>query len=127
MTADTNLAAPVLVVSHLKEAIQWYSDALGFTTTYINREEGDETGKSWNYALICNADVELHLCAEDASDPVLSSPSSCYLFLNEIEQLYHHLQELNADVSDLKTMPWGNTECWLNDPYGNRIVLSCVV
>jgi len=124
MTAKISHIAPVLTVSDLEAAIDWYGRALGFTPLYINREEGDETGRSWNYALLENGATELPLCRTVADDVTLSSPSNCYVFVSEIESLQKHLSTMKADISDVKEMPWGNLECWLHDPDGNRLVLS---
>lgn len=111
-------------MSDLKAAIDWYGQALGFTPLYINREEGDETGRSWNYALLENGDTEIHLGRTVADDATLSSPSNCYVFVSEVAALHKHLSAMNADVTDLEEMPWGSRECWLHDPDGNRLVLS---
>jgi catechol 2,3-dioxygenase-like lactoylglutathione lyase family enzyme len=124
MKSQVRLAAPVFAVADVKAAIDWYSNALGFAPKYINREEGDDTGISWNYALIENDTVEIHLARKLQEDETLSSPSNCYLFLNEIHSLHEHLTKMNANVTDLGKMPRGNTECWLHDPDGNRLVLS---
>jgi uncharacterized glyoxalase superfamily protein PhnB len=124
MKSQVRLAAPVFAVTDVKAAIDWYSDALGFASKYVNREEGDDTGISWNYALLENDSVEIHLSRKLQEDETLSSPSNCYLFLNEIDSLHEHLTQMNANVTDLEKMPWGNTECWLHDPDGNRLVLS---
>ena len=124
MTAEIDRVSPVLSVSDVKEAIEWYDRALGFTPSFVNREEGDGTGTSWNYALLDNNDIEIHLGKRVTDDQTVSSPSNCYMFVRNINTLHAHLLGLNADVSELTEMPWGNVECWLHDPYGNRLVLS---
>ncbi|MDP6358990.1 MAG: VOC family protein [Planctomycetota bacterium] len=124
MKAQVILAAPVFAVADVKSAINWYSRALGFTPQYVNREEGDEAGISWNYALIENDAVEIHLARRSQDDATLSSPSNCYLFMEDVHTLHGHLSAMDANVTALEHMPWGNTECWLHDPDGNRLVLS---
>ena len=91
---------------------------------FINRDTADETGESWNYALLDNNSAQLHLAKIVSGDATLSSPCNCYLFVENIHALHEHLTALQTEVSPLETMPWGNLECWLHDPYGNRLVLS---
>ena len=111
MPANISHIAPVLTASDLKAAIDWYERALGFTPLTINREEGDEAGRSWNYALLENGDTELHLGRTVADDDTLSSPSNCYLFVSEIAALHKHLSAMNAYISELNEMPLGSLEC----------------
>ena len=124
MTAHIRRIAPVLTVSDVKAAIDWYGRALGFKPGYINRAAGDETGASWNYALLDNGDTEIHLCRTVAEDDTLSSPSNCYVFVSDIEAWHKHLSAMATDVAEIMEMPWGSVECWLHDPYGNRLVLA---
>ena len=118
MTAKISHIAPVLTVSDLKAAIDWYERTLGFTPIYVNHEEGDEAGRSWNYALLENGATEIHLCRTVADDATLSSPSNCYVFVSDIEALQKHLSAMDANISDIQEMPWGSLECWLHDPDG---------
>ena len=122
--AVTYRVAPVLTVGNLKAAIAWYREALGFEPVFINRADGDQTGESWVYALIDHDDAQIHLSKIVRDDRTLSSPSNCYVYVEQIEQLHDRLQELGADVTAVEEMPWGNRECWLHDPDGNRLVLS---
>lgn len=124
MTARIERIAPVLTVADVKMAIDWYGRALGFNPFYINREEGDESGASWNYALLGNGDTEIHLGRTVADDATLSSPSNCYVFVSDIETLHKQLSAMAAEVAEIMEMPWGSLECWLHDPYGNRLVLA---
>ena len=117
--------SPVFAVEDVKAAIAWYGQAFGFSTTYINRHDGDEAGDSWNYALLTTNNREIHLCKRLTNDETVSSPSNCYFFVEDIHALHAHLSQMGADVTDLQEMPWGNIECWLHDPDGNRMVLSC--
>ena len=124
MTTPFDRLVPVFAVADVKAAIEWYQNALGFQTGFINREEDDESGDTWIYALLDNHDVEIHLCRVVPDDRTLSSPSNCYLFVKDLPTLHRHLQALNVDVTEPTEMPWGTLECWLHDPDGNRIVLS---
>ncbi len=71
--------------------------------------------------------AEIHLCKTQQDDEKLSSPSNCNIYVHDIQVLHAHLLRMNADVSDITEMPWGTLECWLHDPDGNRIVLSCAM
>ena len=124
MRSTINRISPVLSVSNIKEAIDWYGKALGFLPTFINDQDEDEIGTSWTYALLKNGEAEIHLCKLQPNDETLSSPSNCYLYVDDIQTLYAHLSSIDANVTELMKMPWGNMECWLHDPYGNRLVLS---
>ena len=121
---DIQQIAPVIPVANVKDAIDWYQRALGFQSGYINRDDSDAAGDSWNYALLENNAVQLHLSKIDAGDATLSSPGNCYLFVKDIRGLHKHLTEMQAGVGPLQAMPWGQLECWLHDPDGNRLVLS---
>ncbi len=118
MRSTINRISPVLPVSNIKEAIDWYGKALGFSPTVINDQEEDKIGHSWTYALLESGGIEIHLCQTQSNDETLSSPSNCYVYVQDIEALHTHLLVMNANVSDLTEMPWGNRECWLHDPYG---------
>ncbi|TWU09669.1 Glyoxalase-like domain protein [Symmachiella macrocystis] len=122
--ANIQQIVPVIAVANVKDAIDWYQRALGFKAGFINRDAADETGETWNYALLDNNGAQLHLAKIVSDDATLSSPCNCYLFVENIFALHEHLTTLQADVTPLQAMPWGNLECWLHDPYGNRLVLS---
>jgi len=116
--------SPVLSVNNIKESISWYKEQLDFKEIYINKEENDSTGESWNYALLeCNG-VEIHLALRSNSDKTLSSPTNIYMFINEISNLHKKLKANNCNISNLENMPWGNLECSLTDINENKIVLS---
>ena len=68
--------------------------------------------------------IEIHLAKASLDEPTLQNPSNCYLFVSGIEPLQAHLKNMGAKVTKLETMPWGHLECFLDDPYGNRLVLS---
>lgn len=114
---------PVLTVQDIQASIQWYERTLGFETGYVNRDGGDEATATWNYALLDNEGMQIHLCKTTPADATLSSASNCYVYVDEIQNLHARLADMGADVTDLQQMPWG-TECWLHDPDGNRLVLS---
>lgn len=124
MITKISQIAPVLPVSDVKAAIDWYGRALGFEPGHINREEGDVSGASWNYALLDKDDSQLHLARTVVDDATLSSPANCYLFVSDMKALHAHLAAMGANVSGVQEMPWGSAECWLHDPDGNRLVLS---
>ncbi|WP_339907111.1 VOC family protein [Symmachiella dynata] len=122
--ANIQQIAPVIAVANVKDAIDWYQRTLGFKAGFINRDAADETGASWNYALLDNNVAQLHLAKIVADDATLSSPCNCYLFVENIHAIHEHLSAMQADVTPVQAMSWGNLECWLHDPYGNRLVLS---
>ena len=124
MISNVNRISPVLPVSKVKEAIEWYEQALGFSLSFINDQDEDEIGDSWTYALLENGNSEIHLCKIQPNDETLCSPANCYLYIEDIQPVHTHLSSMDANVSDVMEMPWGNLECWLHDPDGNRIVLS---
>lgn len=116
--------APVFAVSSVKEAVDWYKNAFGLEVKYINGEDDDPEGDAWNYALLHKEALEIHLAIKQDNDITLQSPSNCYLFLCEIDDLHNHLKNLNVEVGDIIEMPWGHRECFVDDPFGNRLVLS---
>ena len=116
--------SPVLTVADVKTAIDWYGRAFGFRPTYVNRLEGDDSGESWNYALLETSDREIHLCQRLPSDETLSGPANCYFYVDDVHALRKHLSAMGADITEPEEMPWGNVECWLHDPDGNRMILS---
>lgn len=127
MVSTFHRISPVFPVAKVKEAIEWYRIALGFLPMFINDQDEDETGASWVYAILKNGDLEIHLCQIQPDDETLSSPSNCYLYVDDIQSLHAHVSSLEAQVTALMEMPWGNLECWLHDPDGNRIVLSAPI
>ena len=118
---------PVLTTDDVKTAVDWYARAFGFSSTFVNKEEGDSSGETWSYALLTTGEVEIHLCKRDPNDQTLSSASNCYFHVDDIQVLHAHLSQMGADVGELQEMPWGNLECWLHDPDGNRMVLSAAM
>lgn len=124
MVSKINRIAPVLAVADVKAAIDWYEKALGFLPSFINEQGEGKAETSCNYALLETGGAEIHLCINQPNDETLSSPSNCYLYIDDIQALHTHLLVMGANITELNEMPWGNMECWLHDPYGNRIVLS---
>jgi len=122
MSADIRQIAPVLPVADVRAAAAWYERALGFQVGFVN-----EDGGQCNYALLDRGGLPLHLSRIDPNDPTLRAPANCYLYVDAIEPLHQHLMEIGANVGELQTMPWGQRECWLHDPDGNRLVLSAEV
>jgi uncharacterized glyoxalase superfamily protein PhnB len=124
MKNEIRSVSPVLPVTNVKESMSWYIKNLDFEEIYVNKDEGDLTGETWNYAVLECAGVEIHLGLHDASNKTLSSPTNIYMFVNKLDQLRNRLIESKCDISEIEKMPWGNRECFLTDINENVIVLS---
>lgn len=114
---------PVFPVADVQAAVSWYQAALEFEASFIYQD--NESDASWNYAVLINDSVEIHVSKKLTNDETLTSPANCYVFVIDIEPLHRHLVQVGTDVSELEELPWGNVECRLHDPDGNRLVLSC--
>lgn len=112
--------SPVLPVQDVRSAIGWYEANLGFQATFVNDEVGDCV-----YGLLGAGQLEIHLCKRQLDDDTLRGPANCYFYVDDLRSLHTHLMAQGVDVDELSEMPWGSLECWLHDPDGNRIVLSC--
>ena len=120
--ATTIRAIPVLPVSDVETAAQWYSDKLDFRVGHLNRDlDGEEPT---NYAVLHAGPVELHLVrAPEVSRP--SGAGMCILGVRGIDSLHDRLREAGARIlKSVEFRPWGARECWIEDPFGTRVVLS---
>ena len=96
MTAHIRRIAPVLTVSDVKAAIDWYGRALGFKPGYINRAAGDETAAYRRMSKLAAPDDKGYapahlwlaktLMAKESLDVPLDDP------LQTVETLRHLLQ-----------------------------------
>ncbi len=112
---ENNAAIPVLACRNPEEVIRFYSCLpLEAIATYPD------------YVILQGCGVELHFAMCNTLDP-LTTTSSCYLRVNDVEQWHQWLEAIQLPVTGtprltaIKIQPWGMKEFHLVDPWGNLL------
>ena len=82
------------------------------------------------HLIVCRAEVEIHFWDAGSEDEArkYGSASSCYIRVQDIQQLYEEFKSRNAPFGyELTIQPWGMNEMQINDPYGTAIRFGEVV
>lgn len=108
---------PVLRIFDVEKAKAFYLDFLGFQLDWTHQFEENFP----LYMQISKDQYCLHL-TEHYGD--CSSGALVRLHLVELEQFAQQLLDQNARFAkpQLETMPWGNLELSIRDPFSNRLV-----
>lgn len=103
---------PVLASLDIEKTVLFYRQKLGFNKVGYQDE---------NYAVIARDQVVLHFWKCD--DPIHPQNTSCYIDVQEIEQLYQELknQGIIHPNGPLKTQDYGMREFAVLDGDGNLI------
>jgi catechol 2,3-dioxygenase-like lactoylglutathione lyase family enzyme len=103
---------PMLPVSNVRRAIDFFVDKLDFKLDFNAGEYGGVRRDA----------IEVHFWRTD--DPALPQNSSCRIEVTEIRQLYAAYRERRviSATGDIAATPWGTTEFTVLDPDGNQVV-----
>ena len=107
MTAQ---AVPVLPALNIRETILFYEAKLGFSAT----DHGA-------YATMEHEGIRLHFF--ECHDKYLCQNSGCYIYVNNIEDLYARMSALDIihPNGQLANKPWGMKEFCITDNNGNLL------
>jgi predicted enzyme related to lactoylglutathione lyase len=111
-------ASPILQVTDLEKALNFYSEVLGFSREFVYGEPPYYAGVKMN-------EVILHLNAskENASR---RGCGSVYLFCDEVDGYYEKVREKGAQItSALETWPYGMRDFQMKDLDGNLLCFGC--
>lgn len=101
--------APEVPVQHLREAIDYYLQKLGFELA-VEFADG-------SYAIVERDGVAVHLFEQGEA---LQRPVSFHVFTRGLDDLHGELRSRGADISqDIVRKPWGNRDFRVNDCSGN--------
>lgn len=105
------MAIPQLPALDLEEAVHFYEDKLGFK----------QTASYPGFAIVARDHVELHLWL--CTDKFVPENSSCYIHVENIEELYRDLSTDRAVrlQEKLEKRPWGMKQFSVLDPSGNAL------
>ena len=110
--------APVLSVIDVLEAVDYYTENLGFQLTFQWADENEPT--ETRYAILRRDDLSIHLSQSD-----IARPSMVYFFVSGIKSLYRELKRRQAmSLDELKDQPWDMREFAVVDPDGNHLVFG---
>ena len=106
----TQRAVPVLPAINIRETIFFYETNLGFTAT-----------NHGTYVTMENGDIQLHFF--ECANKYLCENSGCYIYVNNIEDLYAHLSVLDLihPNGKLEEKPGGRKEFCVIDNNGNLL------
>lgn len=109
-------------VKNVERSLKWYQEVLGVTLTFPFTP-GDPA------AWLCIGDVGFGLVqTEDVprlefTDTQGNLQSIIQLQVNEIHEVYRHLQDKKVTVSDMRYIPDGGHSFSFTDPDGNTVSL----
>ena len=105
--------APILRCISLQDTNAWYRNRLNFSTRYYG-----------NYLVAVKDEIEIHF--EEWPDQMSFVPTSCYLYDNNINDLYARFTSLDAVFPKgiLKTNMWGKKEFQVMDNNNNILKFS---
>ena len=100
---------PELPTANLEQAIRFYQDVLGFEVDY----------GSTDYSILRKDDVRLVVLPKS---PAFPGPTSCYIFIKDIDTYYNTLISRRARISlPLTVQPYGMKDFGILDLDGNRL------
>jgi hypothetical protein len=104
----TERAVPVLPAIDIRDTIFFYETKLGFLATNYGV-----------YAIMTKGDIQLHFF--ECRDPELCKNPGCYIYVNNIEDLYAKLSVLDIihPNGKLEERSWGMKEFSVTDNNGN--------
>jgi uncharacterized glyoxalase superfamily protein PhnB len=104
---------PVFAVRDLTEALEYYTDCLGFTISWTWGEPVSRAGVALD-------DVEIQL--EGAGLGMPPGPSIVYCHMTGVDAYYEVCRARGASIAmDLGDRPWGMRDFRVVDPSGNHI------
>ncbi len=108
---------PILRIFNEAKAKEFYVDFLDFKIDWEHRLETD----SPLYMQISKNDIKLHL-SEHYGD--CCPGAAVRIRVDEIKAFHKELMEKQYSYArpGLEITPWGNEECCLLDPFGNRLI-----
>jgi len=105
-------AVPILSVSDLSEAIDYYEQILGF-------QVGWRWGEPSRLASVCRDRVEVNLSQPPEQKPVISR---VYFQMAGVDAYYNHITMAGAKVAvPLADRPYGMRDFRIVDPSGNEL------
>ena len=103
--------APELPVASMEDALQYYTDQLGFEVAAVLPDR--------DYAIVERDDVALHLFEAPAGT---HGPVAIHAFVWGLDELHVELAGRGARVTQgIVQQPWGNRDFRVVDPAGNMI------
>jgi catechol 2,3-dioxygenase-like lactoylglutathione lyase family enzyme len=110
-------AIPVLHVSRIADAEEFYCERLGFRQEFAYRIDERESDPC--YMGLIRDDVELHI-SSFSGDGV--SGGVVFLVVDDVDALHAELKTKNVRIDLEPTdQSWGNREMYVRDPDGNSI------
>ena len=111
-------AAPVLYVSDMRRATDFYVNRLGFLCTYA---QGDPASPI--YAIVERGSAEIHLNAYKPEGR--AGRCSCHVLADPIDELFAEYEAAGIVFEqELNVQEWGLKDFVLRDPDGNRLEIG---
>jgi uncharacterized glyoxalase superfamily protein PhnB len=105
-------AVPILSVTDLSEALDYYQNVLGF-------QVGWSWGEPPSLASVCRDRVELNL---SQSPEAQAAASRVYFHMTGVDAYYNHITRAGANVAvALADRPYGMRDFSIVDPSGNAL------
>jgi uncharacterized glyoxalase superfamily protein PhnB len=126
--SDANFLRAVLVlpVRDMKQARDWYLDALGFETVYLHDDPQEDP--EGNYAILRRDGAQVHLILDEPPrDHPWTTAGTGYMFLivANVDAVYRQVQESGVALTrELRRESWGARAFQLTDPSGNLILVA---
>jgi len=106
--------SPYLLNEDAHTVIRFLEEVFGAT---VNSRDEDDEGR------IIHADLSIHdshVMLGNATDEWPPIPSSCYIFVPDVDQAYRRALERNGrSLMEPTDMPYGHRSCGIQDPGGN--------
>lgn len=96
-------AATVLAVANVGHSLAYYENKLGFTYNFRWNDPMD-------YAVLKRDDISIHLTNKDNAESVLKNRISIYIFVHDVDAVYHEFSEKNVTIHTLLS-EIENTKC----------------
>ncbi len=106
---------PHLFVANVERSIDFYTEQLGFTAAYVQRNEEEKPV----FAILRHADVEVmvstHREIKKAGKP---ASLTLYIEMEDVAGFWDYVQGHVTVVRPLEETRWGTREFWIQDPDG---------
>ncbi len=117
MTGNLSLTVPLLRVSKMKTALDFYCDKLGYEKRSEYRPHPDSDDPA--YVVIQREETGLHLSSFSGDG---QTGGRAVVFCHDVDALHREFGARGVDVGLEPTdQSWGNREMYLDDPDGNQL------
>lgn len=109
--------APVFQVNDINKTLEWYKDKLGFSVQFTWEDP-------ITYAIARRDSITIHFTLHENLQIPPKAPTSLYIFVYDVELLFHEFEEKGITEGDLSDADYGMRDFDITDLNGYRLTFG---